>query len=100
MQKSQMLGINLAGSNYCTKTTSNLAGSNYSPKTTSEVINNNLSDYLVKSKHGKELQTALYHQNYVVFRVPKRGGSTPQNPPLDAPLLTALDLTNFGFNRH
>ena len=44
-----------------------LAGSNYSPKTTSSVININLSDYLVKSKYGKVLQTALDKQNYVVF---------------------------------
>ena len=44
-----------------------LAGSNYSLKTTSSVINNNLSDYLVKNKYGKVLQTALYQQNFVVF---------------------------------
>ena len=75
-----MLGKNLAGLNYCAKTTSNLAGSNYSPKTTSEVINNNLRDYVVKSKHGKELQTAIYQQNYVVFRVPKRGVRPPETP--------------------
>ena len=44
-----------------------LAGSNYSPKTTSSVIKNNLSVYLMKSKYSKVLQTALYQQNYVVF---------------------------------
>ena len=45
------------------------------------MINNNLSDYLVKSKHGKVLQTALNQQNYVVFLVQKGGGLTPQKPP-------------------
>ena len=54
MQKSELLGK-------C------LAGSNYGPKTRSKWINNNESDYLVQSKYTKVLQTALYQQNYVAF---------------------------------
>ena len=47
-----------------------------------KVINNNLNDYLVKSKCGKVLQTALYQQNYVVFLSSKRGvGVRPRNLP-------------------
>ena len=62
MQKSQLLGKYLAGSNNDPKTTFYLAGSTYSPKT-SQVIDNNLGDYLVKSRYGKVLQTVLYQQN-------------------------------------
>ena len=75
----------LKGSNYSPKATSYLAGSNYIPKTTYLEINNNLRDYLVKSKYGKMLQTALDQQIYVVFWVPKGGVSTPKTPPC-APL--------------
>ena len=53
MQKSQLLGKYRAGSNYSPKTTSYLAESNYNQN------HNNLSDYLVKSKYGKVVQTAL-----------------------------------------
>ena len=45
------------------------------------MINNNLSDYLVKSKYGKVLQTALYQQNYVVLFEFEKGGVQPPNPP-------------------
>ena len=44
------------------------------------MINNNLSDYLVKSKYNKVLQTALYQQKYVSLSS-KRGGFDPQTPP-------------------
>ena len=54
MQKSQLQG------KYCT-------GSNYGLKTASQVIISNLSDYLVKSKYSKVLQSTLYQQNYVTF---------------------------------
>ena len=47
MQKSQLLG-------------KYLAGSNYSPKITAYVINNNLRDYLKKGNYGKVLQTKLF----------------------------------------
>ena len=50
MQKSQLFG-------------KYLAGSNYSPKTTFPVFNNYMRDSLVKSKCSKLLQTALYQQN-------------------------------------
>ena len=90
MQKSQFLGKYLAESNYSPKTTSYLVGSNYSPNTTSKVINNNLSNYLVKSKYGKVLQTALSQQNYVEFEFQK-GGFRPLKPhPLGAPLARIL----------
>ena len=44
------------------------------------MINNNLSDYLVKSKYGKVLQTVLYHQNRLFFEFQK-GGFDPRTPP-------------------
>ena len=56
------------------------------------MVNDNLSDYLVKSKYSKVLQTGLYQQKYVAFCVPKGGGLTPDPPPpppLGAPLITA-----------
>ena len=70
MHKSQLLG-------------KHSAESNYGPKTTSSVINNNLNDYFVKSNNSKVLQTALYQQNYVAFRIPKEeeGGFRPPNLP-------------------
>ena len=93
MQKSQLLGKYRPGSTYSPKTTSYLAGSSYSPKTTSYLAesnynqnHNNLSDYLVKSKYGKVVQTALYQQNYVVFEFQTGGISTPETSLLDAPL--------------
>ena len=68
MQKPQLLG-------------KYLAGSKYSPKTTSWVINN-LSDYLVKSKYGKVLQTALYNKIRLFLSSKGGRGFDPQNPPL------------------
>ena len=57
------------------------------------VINNNLSDYLVKSKYGKVLQTVLYQQNYVVFLSSKRGGGAfDSRNPLGAPLISTLKM--------
>ena len=44
------------------------------------MINNNLGNYLVKSKYGKVLQTALYQQNYV-FSVLNGRVSTLETPP-------------------
>ena len=66
MQKSLLLG-------------KHLARSNYSPKTTSQVINNNLSDYLVKSKYGKVLQTVYINKTMLFFEF-QRGGLNPKPP--------------------
>ena len=57
------------------------------------MINNNLSDYLVKTKYGKVLQTALCQQNHVVFLSSKRGVSTPESP-----LGVPLNVTTFQFS--
>ena len=70
------------------------------------MINNNLSDYLVKSKYGKVLQTALYQQNYVVlFEFEKGGGFTDclcilgvspvMPPPLGAPLIACVYFRSY-----
>ena len=93
MQKSQLLGKYSILQDQITALKQHLAGPNYSPKTTSSVINNNLSDYLVKSKYGKVLPTALYQQNYVVFLSSKRGVRPPNPSPLGVPLYVCYQIS-------
>ena len=67
MQTFQLLDKHGAGSNYTLK-------QHLKSLTTTTVI------CLVKSKYSKVLQTALYHQNHVVFEVPKQEGVRPPTP--------------------
>ena len=46
------------------------------------MINSNLSDYLVKSKYSRVLQTALLYQQNMLILSSKRGGFEPRKPPL------------------
>ena len=63
------------------------------------MINNNLSDYLVKSKYGKVLQTALYQQNYVSFEFQTGGGgSTPATPLWVRHWITTFSRDHVGAN--
>ena len=45
------------------------------------MISNNLSDYLVRSKYSKVLQTALYQHSMLFFEFQKGGKADPQTPP-------------------
>ena len=54
------------------------------------MINNNLSDYLVKSKYGKVLQTVYINKIMLFFEFQR--GFDPQTP-LGAPLIVRHDAT-------
>ena len=55
-------------------------------------LNNNASDYVVKSKYDKDLQTVYINKIMLFYEFQKGGVSTSETPPGCATVTTYIDL--------